>query len=144
MAPIPPPSILLRGNEAPPPDSVPLSGIYYSIPEDGGRSLNEAGQFVSFRESGSLADSESSRDDGEGVSREEEEGVSREEEGEGVSREEEGGGVQREEGEGVEMVGEEDVLGKVTEVVKAVMELSNKVSLSPPDEYLELVKVVVT
>ena len=136
MAPIPPPSILLRGNEAPPPDSAPLSGIYYSIPEDGGRSLNEAGQFVSFRESGSLADSESSRDDGEGVSREEEEGVSREEEGEGVSREEEG--------EGVEMVGEEDVLGKVTEVVKAVMELSNKVSLSPPDEYLELVKVVVT
>ena len=37
--------------------------------------------------------------------------------------------------------GEEEVLGKVTNVVKAVMELSNRVSLSPPDEYLELVKV---
>ena len=40
-----------------------------------------------------------------------------------------------------EIVGEDEVLGKVTDVVKSVMELSNKVYLSPPDEYLELVKV---
>ena len=46
-----------------------------------------------------------------------------------------------EKGEVGEAVGEEEVLGKVTNVVKAVMELSHRVSLSPPDEYLELVKV---
>ena len=88
------------------------------------RSLREDGQFVSARGSGrgSMAGSESSREGevgGELGEREEKE-------------EEEEGGVR---------VGEEEVLGKVTEVVKAVMELSNRVSLSPPDEYLELVKV---
>lgn len=36
---------------------------------------------------------------------------------------------------------EEEVLGKVTEVIKAVMELSNHVALSPPDQYIDLVKV---
>ena len=77
------------------------------------RSLREDGQFVSIRSS--IAGSESSREG------------------------EERGGEVREVGEGV---GAEEVLGKVTDVVKAVMELSNRVSLSPPDEYLELVKVL--
>ena len=46
-------------------------------------------------------------------------------------------------GESVKVVSvnDEEVLKKVTDVVKAVMELSNRVSLSPPDEYLDLVKV---
>ena len=82
------------------------------------RSLREDGQFVSIRSS--IAGSESSREGGERG-------------GEG------GSGEVREVGEGV---GAEEVLGKVTDVVKAVMELSNRVSLSPPDEYLELVKVL--
>ncbi|CAI8043409.1 Focal adhesion kinase 1 [Geodia barretti] len=121
IAPIPPPSILLRGNEGAPTESTPSGGVYYSIPEDGVRSLREDGQFVSSRGSGhgSITGSESSREGEVGVS-----------------------GEMEEKGEVGEAVGEEEVLGKVTNVVKAVMELSHRVSLSPPDEYLELVKGV--
>lgn len=122
-APIPPPSILLRSNEGP--DHTPSGGVYYSIPEEGVRSLREDGQFVSSpgNERNSITCSESSREGGEGQRGEEEE-----------EKEEERGDI----------VEEEEVLGKVTGVVKSVMELSNKVYLSPPDEYLELVKVLTT
>ena len=78
---------------------------------------------------------ESERNEGRG---EEEGGEGRGEEeggeGRGEEEEEEGG-----EGRGEEERGE--VLVKVTEVVKAVMELSHKVSLLTPDGYVELVKV---
>ena len=139
MATIPPPAILHRGSEAP--QSGP--GVYYSIAEDGGRSLTEDGQFLSSRGNGrgsgrgSLGESESSHEREEVA----EEKVGQGEEGEGEregEREREGEG----EGEGVSAEEEEEVLGKVTEVVKAVMELSNRVSLSTPEQYVELVKVI--
>lgn len=117
MVPVPPPAILQRGNEAPPTTGPSLSaGVYYSIPEDGGRSLGEDGRFGNSKGNGrgSAAESESSHEG-----------------------EEKGGG----EGEGGRVKEEEEILGKVTEVVKAIMDLSNRVSLSSPEQYVELVKV---
>lgn len=116
MAPIPPPSILQRSNDVPQSDPTPSSGVYYSIPEDSGRTLNEEGQFISSTGSGRV-----SRGSGRGsvVVSEPDEAI-------------------------VVLFGgdeEEEVLKKVTAVVKAVMELSNRVSFSSPDHYLELVKV---
>ena len=94
----------------------PSSGVYYSIPEDGGRSLGIDGRFGgSGGVRGSMVASESSH------------------EAEG----EEGGGAE-EQGDEVQ---ENEVLGKVTDVVKAVMELSNRVSHSSPDQFVDLVKV---
>ena len=115
--PIPPPAIVRQAGHS---SSNLSASIYYSIPvEEGGRSLLPDGR---FGRPGSVHGSESSHEgDVEG--------------GGERGRLEEG----RPEEVGEEAVG--DVLKKVTEVVKAVMELSNKVSLSPPDEYVELVKV---
>ena len=148
MATIPPPAILQRGSEVPQSSS---PGLYYSIPEDGGRSLTEDGQFLSSRlnGSGSMVESESNHEPEEKAEemmgqgeREREREREGEREGEREEGEGEGEGEGEKEGEDVSAEEEEEVLGKVTEVVKAVMELSNRVSLSTPEQYVELVKVM--
>ena len=144
MATIPPPIILQRSSDHAPRDAPPSTDVYYSIPEDGGRSLREDGQFVSSRasERDSELGSESSHEGGEGGEVREERAIWVEGEGGELSGEGEKGEEEEGERKEVDRVGlEQAVLGKVTDVVKAVMELSNRVSLSPPDQYLELVKV---
>ena len=208
MATIPPPAILQRSNEASQPSPAPSPVVYYSIPEDGGRSLGDDGQFGPSRtggrslgEDGQFGPSRTggrslgedgqfgpSRTGGRSLGEDWQFGPSRTggrslgedwqfgpartggrslgedgqfgpsrtggrslgddgqfgpsgSDGRGSVAESESSHEGDETGEGGTGEEEEEVLGKVTEVVRAVMELSNRVSLSPPDQYIELVKV---
>lgn len=150
MATIPPPAILQRSNEVSHPNPAPSPVVYYSIPEDGGRSLGDDGRFGPSSIGGrSQGEDGQLRSGGWGLSEggQSRNGVSEDEpsrtggrgsvaESESSHEEDEKAGA--EDGAVAE---EEEVLGKVTDVVKAVMELSDRVSLSQPDQYVELVKV---